>query len=118
MFLGISSNVSNLSSPLKLTFRILRPENNLNNGHLTDSTNDAESDSQTKMYQVFQPSSSDCSSLSPLKGGKRNKKKKKKKSKRRHNVEDNESPLNGAKRLRLIVGNDTISIDIKKKLNL
>lgn len=28
------------------------------------------------------------------------------------------SPLNGAKRLRLIVGNDTISIDIKKKLSL
>lgn len=65
----------------------------------------------------------------------RNKKKKKKKSKRKYrenssnyrsvdttspvrvSPESVSSPLNGAKRLRLIVGKDTISIDIKKKLS-
>lgn len=89
----------------------------------------------TITYEVLPSSASDCSSLSPIKrmgSNRRNKKKKKtKKRKKRRNSDADEqvtseedeerntlrgsrslNPFVGAKRLRLIVGNDTISIDI------
>ena len=105
----------------------------------TSSQSISSQSSSQVMYEVLPSSASDCSSTSPCKlhslsNQRRRRKKKKKKSKKKsrdlrrftspnvkyyQNKSSNQhSPLNGAKRLRLIVGNDTISIDIKKKMNL
>jgi hypothetical protein len=121
-----SNNMTTASSScLKLTIRVRRLDYNNSNTNTTDSTDSLltgdslTTNSSTVLYEVLPSSASDCSSsTTPCKIHHRfNKKKKKKKSKRKSRENNVESPLNGAKRLRLIVGNDTISIDIKKKLN-
>ncbi|KAI1296518.1 hypothetical protein HDE_05155 [Halotydeus destructor] len=88
----------------------------------------SETDSPTVTYEVLPSSASDCSSLSPTKSDHQRKKRKKTKKRKKHKMSDGEdfgslessddhdstkiNPFVGAKRLRLIVGNDTISIDI------
>ncbi|RWS31418.1 histone-lysine N-methyltransferase SUV420H1-A-like isoform X2 [Leptotrombidium deliense] len=121
-----NTHSSATSGCLKLTIRVKRLENKLNPIAIDDNAVDLDDERKNQQevitYEVLPSSASDCSSLSPFKNLRKNKKRKKaKKKKRKKNSfgdsdtsddELNANTLLRAKRLRLIVGKDTINIDI------